>query len=169
MGIDKFNTDAEDGGGSSKEFTPITMEEMVSFLSDLPYDFVQCSGEGGHEAVFETNRAMQDNRQITLRVFSSIDERSGKSRKKGADAIRTVLWHRGAGRPIGGRTRTHRIKTWRKNLRKKIKSLIEETDEYVHNCSECGAWMVERDGKYGKFLGCINYPDCENTEQIDDD
>ena len=33
-------------------------------------------------------------------------------------------------------------------------------------CSECGADMVLKEGKTGKFLGCGNYPDCQNTVDI---
>ncbi|MDV3163105.1 MAG: topoisomerase DNA-binding C4 zinc finger domain-containing protein, partial [Candidatus Phytoplasma australasiaticum] len=29
------------------------------------------------------------------------------------------------------------------------------------NCSSCGSLMAERNGKYGKFLGCSTYPKCK--------
>ncbi|MDV3197961.1 MAG: topoisomerase DNA-binding C4 zinc finger domain-containing protein, partial [Candidatus Phytoplasma australasiaticum] len=29
------------------------------------------------------------------------------------------------------------------------------------NCSVCGSFMAERNGKYGKFLGCSSYPKCK--------
>mgnify|MGYP006272271357 CR=1 FL=1 len=35
-------------------------------------------------------------------------------------------------------------------------------------CSECGAEMVLKEGKTGKFLGCSNYPECKNTVNIPD-
>ena len=28
-------------------------------------------------------------------------------------------------------------------------------------CPRCGGNLIEREGKYGKFLGCSNYPDCK--------
>ena len=28
-------------------------------------------------------------------------------------------------------------------------------------CPRCGGKLIEREGKYGKFLGCANYPDCK--------
>ncbi|MFO7792258.1 MAG: topoisomerase DNA-binding C4 zinc finger domain-containing protein [Candidatus Saliniplasma sp.] len=31
-------------------------------------------------------------------------------------------------------------------------------------CPECGSEMTIRDGKYGKFYGCNNYPECQHTE-----
>lgn len=33
-------------------------------------------------------------------------------------------------------------------------------------CPKCGANLVERVGKYGKFYGCSNYPKCQYTENI---
>jgi DNA helicase-4 len=30
-------------------------------------------------------------------------------------------------------------------------------------CSDCGGFLVVRNGKHGNFLGCTNYPDCRNT------
>ena len=34
-------------------------------------------------------------------------------------------------------------------------------------CDKCGGVMVEREGKYGKFLACLNYPRCKNTRNLD--
>ena len=33
-------------------------------------------------------------------------------------------------------------------------------------CDKCGAMMVYRDGKFGKFLACSNFPECKNTRNI---
>ncbi len=41
--------------------------------------------------------------------------------------------------------------------------LVEETDEV---CEECGAMMVIKHGRYGKFLACSKYPDCKHTRPI---
>lgn len=35
----------------------------------------------------------------------------------------------------------------------------------VH-CSKCGALMIIKDGKYGKFLACPNYPKCQNIQSL---
>ncbi|MDI9475942.1 MAG: type I DNA topoisomerase [Natronincolaceae bacterium] len=39
--------------------------------------------------------------------------------------------------------------------------LVEESDE---NCKKCGAVMLIKHGRYGKFLACSNYPDCDETK-----
>lgn len=33
-------------------------------------------------------------------------------------------------------------------------------------CSKCGSKMLIKDGKYGKFYGCSNYPKCRVTKDI---
>ncbi|MEG1581614.1 MAG: type I DNA topoisomerase [Clostridia bacterium] len=33
-------------------------------------------------------------------------------------------------------------------------------------CEKCGAMMVYRNGRFGKFLACPNFPTCKNTKQI---
>ena len=33
-------------------------------------------------------------------------------------------------------------------------------------CDKCGAKMVYRVGRYGKFLACPNFPDCRNTKPV---
>ena len=43
----------------------------------------------------------------------------------------------------------------------KVHIASEESDVI---CEKCGARMVVRDGKNGKFLACPNYPACKNTK-----
>ena len=33
-------------------------------------------------------------------------------------------------------------------------------------CDKCGAKMVIKDGRYGRFLACPNYPECKNIKRI---
>ena len=35
-------------------------------------------------------------------------------------------------------------------------------------CDKCGAMMVIKEGRYGKFLACPKFPNCRNTKQIDE-
>ncbi len=34
-------------------------------------------------------------------------------------------------------------------------------------CEKCGAVMIEKTGRYGKFAACPNYPRCRNTKRLD--
>ena len=63
-----------------------------------------------------------------------------------------------------------------KNIRKDVKigvnneiikvepQVDEESDEI---CEKCGSKMLIKTGKFGKFLGCSNYPTCKNIKSID--
>ncbi|HOM33102.1 MAG TPA: type I DNA topoisomerase [Candidatus Paceibacterota bacterium] len=42
-------------------------------------------------------------------------------------------------------------------------NLQEETNEI---CEKCGAKMIIKYGKYGKFLACSNFPECKNTKSL---
>lgn len=42
----------------------------------------------------------------------------------------------------------------------------DEPTEIV--CEKCGANMVIKSGKYGKFLACPNYPKCKNSKPLDE-
>lgn len=33
-------------------------------------------------------------------------------------------------------------------------------------CDKCGAMMVYREGKFGRFLACSNFPQCKNTKNV---
>jgi DNA topoisomerase-1 len=39
-----------------------------------------------------------------------------------------------------------------------------EVEKVDHACPECGQELVVRWGRYGKFIGCSNYPTCRHTE-----
>lgn len=46
-----------------------------------------------------------------------------------------------------------------------LKAPDEETD-FI--CDKCGAKMVVKTGRFGKFLACPNYPKCKNTKNLDE-
>ncbi len=45
--------------------------------------------------------------------------------------------------------------------------LVDEVSDVI--CEKCGANMVYKIGRYGKFLACPNYPKCRNIKSIDKD
>ncbi|UCC73393.1 MAG: type I DNA topoisomerase [Gemmatimonadota bacterium] len=45
-----------------------------------------------------------------------------------------------------------------------IKQIVQAEGEV---CDLCGAPMVVKWNRYGRFLGCSNYPECKNTKPID--
>ncbi|MEZ4357606.1 MAG: type I DNA topoisomerase [Eubacteriales bacterium] len=45
----------------------------------------------------------------------------------------------------------------------KVELPVEESEEI---CEKCGAKMVYKEGRFGRFLACPNYPACKNTKAI---
>ncbi len=41
-----------------------------------------------------------------------------------------------------------------------------EPEKLGEACPECGSELYIRDGRYGRFIGCSNYPECKYTRQI---
>ncbi|MDU5149335.1 NERD domain-containing protein [uncultured Anaerococcus sp.] len=52
------------------------------------------------------------------------------------------------------------IKRLKKSNKEKIKENI---------CPKCGAKLIESEGKYGKFIGCSNFPKCRFVTKINSD
>ncbi|MBO4245571.1 MAG: NERD domain-containing protein [Bacilli bacterium] len=46
-----------------------------------------------------------------------------------------------------------------RNIRKNV------IDKDPNKCPKCGGQLVERKSKYGKFIGCSNYPKCKYTKK----
>jgi len=49
--------------------------------------------------------------------------------------------------------------------------IIEKEEPLVREdikCEKCGKPMVERKGRFGKFVGCTGYPKCRNIKNIDE-
>ena len=50
-------------------------------------------------------------------------------------------------------------------------TVLENSKEVVaigRACPKCGGDLVERQGRYGKFIACSNYPKCKYTENVDE-
>ena len=56
----------------------------------------------------------------------------------------------------------------RRHHTKEIKKYISNEQKKINNmiCPKCNGKLVERSGKYGRFIGCSNYPKCKYTTQI---
>ena len=148
---------------SKRSYTTINKQEFKQALAETSLDFKEVNYDWSGELIYE---AKSDDGVFTLRVYSSLDKRTGEAREKGADAIRTVVLHTESGRPVLKEKRTNRIQTWEKNLKKKISNMASRQSD-IEICSQCGNPMVIRTNKSGdKFYGCSQYPECTYTKSI---
>jgi len=153
----------EDMSGSNT--VKITKEEFENVLDETPLDFEEIDYPWASECIYE---AESSNGKFSVRVYSTIEQRSMDSRNTGEDSIKTQVVHNGSGRPLFSTSRTYRVPTWPKNLKSKIQELINSRDK-LRTCKECGSVMVIRENKStgDKFFGCTMYPDCRNTRSME--
>lgn len=57
-------------------------------------------------------------------------------------------------------------KTVKKQHVKEIKKNVQEKEvkKMLNICPRCGGNLIKRNGKYGQFMGCSNYPKCRYTK-----
>ena len=62
-------------------------------------------------------------------------------------------------------------KTFSADLKKAEERSKEDKEKYVEQtdilCESCGVKMIVKNGKFGKFAACPNYPKCKNTVKLD--
>lgn len=180
MGLDDFtsgdnssdtteveSTDASNGNNRRSQM--FTKEKFEEVLQESEYEWEEKDYDWTQEWVYETDSSEG---KFIMRVYSSVDKRSNESREKDSDAIRLVVLDDDSGRPVMKEKRTNRIKTWKKNLKKKISNISDRKDE-LNFCDKCGRVMLILENDDGdKFLGCSGWaPDeqdrkCSNTEPL---
>jgi hypothetical protein len=147
--------------------TFITPEQRQRFPHEMRQilagrDFQKIPDSEGKEVVYG-KRVDRKGEPLTLRVYTTIDKRSGLPREKGSDAIRIALFgidSDGNPKLIGADTRVHRTQNWKQNLAERLDGATEKL--IGPKCSN-GHRMALRSGPSGKFWGCTEYPRCEET------
>lgn len=156
--------------GAAKRYVRIDGDDFEEFIEDVVPSAERARVPGVNEAVYDLPLPADG---LTIRVFSTIQDGAGRDR--GADAIRCVIWNHAADEPVGGRRKTLRIGTWRKNLRAKIEDLYASWREHEHGaCPEClNGVLVERAPSgpqdWDPFLACSEWDGgdgCEHTENL---
>lgn len=141
-------------------------EEALNSYGFEPAEDITSKEIGVKELVY----AVPIKDRVHLKIFSSIDVKTFKTREVGSDAIRVIpmIWSnkqlewrilKGLGK------RTNRTTNWRSNLYDNIINTIKSLKSNYKPCV-CGGVLVIRQGKFGKFWGCLDYPKCKNAESI---
>lgn len=52
------------------------------------------------------------------------------------------------------------------NAEEKMEKIEIKEEVSEEKCEKCGAYMVVKKGRFGKFLACPNYPECKNTKPL---
>ena len=137
----------------TRKYTVITREEFEEFMKPYKAKTSIRSAEG--EIIYRIPLY----HDLAVWVYSTISPKTGESREKGEDAIRTVLMYKNS-KAVMKESKTLRTTNWAKNLQDKIEDLTKRATEY--RCP-WGHPLVKRKGKGGKgsFYGCAAFPDCK--------
>jgi ssDNA-binding Zn-finger/Zn-ribbon topoisomerase 1 len=104
------------------------------------------------------------NENVAVMIRSSVNM-DGVAAESGADSIRLYLMDVESEQPLAKKVDawTQRTVGWQDRMIDKIRTLYKKGLQMV-TCPKCGKGrMVERDGRYGTFYGCSNYPKCRHT------
>lgn len=137
----------------------ISLDDFQQFIDSIPLAFDR--HQQGKEYAYE--HVLNEDPKHILRILSSVDVRSNRSRADGADAIRVKIVD-DDGNTLERTPHTKRIETWESNLRQKVNTLYKEYPDNLRECPECGSLLAVRSGKNGIFYGCTSYPECQHTE-----
>lgn len=72
---------------------------------------------------------------------------------------------------VGNKLYENRIDTSEKGVKEEHKKNVRAAKTYSKNrpdsmiCPKCGGFLTLKQGKYGNFFGCSNYPNCSYTQK----
>lgn len=149
---------------SKSKFVRFTNDEFKAALSYVPGKIVAASVPAW-EHVYDIH--LQILKDISVRIYSSVDKITGYSRDKGSDSIKIILIDDQKQVPISDVEKIFRTNGWSSRMNTKIKELIGYAASKM--CPNCNVLMVKREGPHGLFLGCVNYPKCKQTKKYKQD
>lgn len=56
--------------------------------------------------------------------------------------------------------------TDKERITKHSSDVAQKKSSNKNKCPRCSGDLIERNGKYGKFIGCSNYPKCKYTQKV---
>jgi hypothetical protein len=148
------------GWGIAREQGQITYYQMHACLRGL---FKRTDREKAEIIYSWTSPA-----DIEIKVFTSVDARTGLARPIGKDAIRIVVFDKRAGRKIvTWSVELKRTGSWQIRLREKAGAAILHAS-YRPHCPACRQdSMIVYGRPEAQFWGCSNYPKCGGTFHLE--
>jgi hypothetical protein len=106
--------------------------------------------------------------EIDVKVFTSIDARTGLARPTGEDAIRIVVYDKRARRKIvSWSVELKRVGNWQARMREKTGAAVIRAS-FRPRCPGCKQdTMIIFGRNEAQFWGCSNYPKCRGTFNLE--
>lgn len=157
------------------DYVPFTLNELLATLNARATDRARwgVAGVDKGEVVVQFSSPLLRKIGVAIRVGTTIQEETGRTRRVGGDSIKVYLVHmvdgkwRGVGKASARVFRTagamQRIMQHSRDLYE-MAVLAERAG--VH-CLECGGPLIRRtkEGQYD-FFGCMAYPDCRGSVEV---
>ena len=145
-----------------RAFTKAKFEAIMAQMG-----FAEVLVPGAYEHVYQrvVHNGPHPSNRYSVRIFSTVDMRSGVSREVGGDAIRIMLHDSQLDRPVVDWT-VHRTVSAFDNLRARAKQAWGYVMKPEHHCPSCGSMMVVRKAAQRSFLGCTSFPKCKSTRVV---
>lgn len=150
---------SQNGWGIAREPEQITYYQMQACLRGM---FRRTDREKAEIIYSWTSPA-----DIDVKVFTSVDARTGLARPLGEDAIRIVAYDKHARRKIvSWSAELKRVSGWQMRLREKVGAAILHAS-YRPRCPVCRQQTMIIYGRPEmQFWGCSNYPSCRGTSDL---
>ena len=146
---------------TKNEFEKGLREIQTSLSVDMIGSIIPIREDGTWEYIYEFMTSTKD---IKLRIYSSVDLKSNRSRALGTDAIRCVAIYEKQ-EIFRGTRHTKRMTKWKEHLHTKMVEMLAQIYE-VPSCPKCRRLMIQRKSKHGLFWGCSGFPTCKQVQRI---
>jgi len=103
-------------------FVTLSKQQFESAIAELGVPFKEIPVPMCNEFVFDVGTT---NPKIFIRIYSTVDKKTGTTRTKGSDAIRVVFWDRVNDRPVGKAAKILRVEG-KTTITDRIKSRIND-------------------------------------------
>ena len=118
---------------TSTRFVTVSKQEFESWLSALPnLTWNEIEDGRAQEHIYNVTQMSGDARAlVSVRVYSSVDKRTGVTRDRGTDAIRIVYWDNVNDMPIGAGRKLLRTVSARSTIQSRLRRRIQNFFERI--------------------------------------
>lgn len=141
-----------------KNYVEYTSQDVACALGPIGFQKAKPTNDCWEEVYFrDVVGASGKEYPYYVKVYTSVDLRTGTTRDCGADAIRVCLMDKVTGWAVkSAEKRVYRTKSAMENMVDRVRELFKFVFE-SQKCPKCGAIMVERQSSKGSFMACSHW------------
>jgi ssDNA-binding Zn-finger/Zn-ribbon topoisomerase 1 len=151
----------------TSNFVILKEEEFISWAKNQFEKFELTTPKQGRELVICVDLQVHG---LELHIYTSVEPKVGRTREKGEDAIRFILFDRYSGKPVSSTQKVLRVEGVWNRMTQRVESLLEEAlrmkiDNQFCKCETYRAHTIKRTNtRNGSiFYGCSLFPACNQA------